>query len=76
LAGTWQGHARYRTGTPITVWDDPSEPFFVVMDPLYEWAAAMIRCVFLILIAMGKFVTPPSRRLINCPDASNTSPTH
>lgn len=44
---------RYAPGSPVVVWYDGSDPSFAVLDPRYEWDAAWIWVLFLILIAMG-----------------------
>lgn len=44
---------RYAPGSPVAVWYEHGDPSFAVLDPRYEWDAAWIWGLFLILIAMG-----------------------
>ncbi len=46
---------RYRPGSPVPVWYDPGQPSVAVLDPIYEWDAAWMWGLFLIMIVMGNF---------------------
>jgi hypothetical protein len=55
LAPSKANQVRYQPGTELVVWYDQDQPAVAVIDPTYEWDAAWIWCLFLLLIALGNF---------------------